>query len=122
MEFAHCDLAVIVGTVSEGRDSGDANGAPGGRSLVALVRSATLDPVRSILEFRAEALRAHRASATADEFAARQLRARAMRYARAAVLIEVRCAACAAPCAITSFDQDPGIIEAGIAPEPPPAP
>jgi len=119
MAFAHCELVNIVVGLFEGQDHRDVN-APGDRSLVALVRSAVLEPARSTVEFRAEAMRAQKACATADDFAARQLRARALRYARAAELIEVQCAACAAPCAAASFGVDPGILGAGVAPEPPP--
>jgi hypothetical protein len=109
---------MVVG-IFEGQDHRDFK-APGDRSLVALVRSATLDPARSIREFRAETARAQQAIATADEFAARQLRARALRYARAAEIVEVKCAACAAPCAFVPLDADRGMREPGAAAEPPP--
>jgi hypothetical protein len=121
MAFAQCELINVVAGIFGARDDRGAVNAPGDRSLVALVRSATVDPAGSILEFRAEAIRAQQACATADAFEARQYRARALRYARAAEIVEAHCAACAAHREVVSFDAYPGVLDAGTGPEPPPA-
>ena len=118
MTFAQCELVNVAAGLFEKHGRRHVN-APADRALVALVRSAILDPARSIRDFRAEAMRAQQACAAADAFAARQLRARALRYARAADLIEVFCAACATPCEVVSLDAYPGQLRAGIAPQAP---
>ena len=118
MAFAQCALVNIVVGLLEGQNQRVVN-TPGDRSLTAIVRSATLDPARSIREFRAEAVRAQQACATADEFTAQQLRARALRCARAAEVVEAKCAVCSAPCVVPSFDADPGDSQRPYAPDPP---
>ena len=105
--------------IAQGRNHRDVSSAPGERSLAALVESATFDPEGSILELRAEALRAAQASAAADidVFSARQLRARSVRYARAVALVEACCLACGACCMTGPLASGPGIQERRITPE-----
>jgi hypothetical protein len=106
-----CELATFMVATGDGRDRRDAARSPGDRSLAALVRSATLDPVRSIRELRAEAAAAAEASATMDPFTGRQLRARSTRYARAAAIVEARCWACGTRCVTEPFAISPPIWE-----------
>ena len=112
-----CELATFVAGIGDGRDHRDIGNAPGERSLAALVRSASVDPERSVREFRAEAMSAAEASATMDAFSGRQLRARANRYARAAAIVEARCLACGSRCVSVPFSFGPPIRERRFAPE-----
>jgi hypothetical protein len=66
--MAECDLGDIGAAIGEGRNDRHVGNAPGELSLAALVRSARLDPERSIREYRAEALSASQAHADADVF------------------------------------------------------
>ena len=106
-----CELAKFVVTTGDGRDDRDVGNTPGERSLAALVRSATLDPVRAIREFRTEATAAAAASATTDLFTGRQLQARSNRYARAAAIVQARCWACGMRCVTEPSAISPAIWE-----------
>ncbi len=103
----HCDLGSMVAAIGAGRNDPDVGKAPGELSLAALVGAATLDPDRSIREYRAEATLALRACVGVDVFSQRRLRSRSMRYARAVELVAEQCHACATRCATPPFDGPP---------------